>query len=471
MKLISKLHRRSDWYVTSPYGMRKDPISGAQAMHYGTDYGTNGSKWALYALEEGVVHVAVKSTAKTGYGNYLWVRYPRINLSVRTAHMDSIAVKQGDKVKEGTLLGYTGTTGKSTGVHDHIEITKINSSVTMDPHAYEYIEASPDSPAVPPNTPALGTIERVYRNIKGRKESVEEWQRVLKKHGYDIGTAGPNKDGVDGDFGTKTDTATKAYQRSKGLLVDGDVGTKTWLSAGRTIGEAITADKPQEAATLQAEKKLLYGIDVSGHQRETVNDDVMDYSFVLVKATEGTTFLSDTYPKHMVRAMKRDKLMGVYHFAKRGDAKAEAAWFAKHFMAYKGQAIPALDYEAEATQNGREWVRSFMLEFKRLTGVMPWLYTYYSVAQSQNLHGLCKELGAGYWMAQYWQTGKEEYGKNPGDWIDGFNPPEKGPAATCDCWQYTSFGYVKNYGDFKTLRDRLDCNVFYGSEADWKSYY
>ena len=231
MKLASKIFRRTDWCVTSPFGNRIHPISKVLQFHAGTDYGTGGAKWALHAIEDGVVHLVGYNASA---GKYMWVRYPRINRSLFMCHLDSIVVKQGQTVKEGTLLGYTGTTGGSTGVHLHLGMTAIGSNTNLDPHAYEY-DGGPSGVVAAPEQPVTSgqkTVQRVYRNIKNRKPSVEEWQRVLKKAGYDIGTAGPNKDGVDGDFGTKTDTATKAYQKAKGLWVDGDVGSKTWLSAG-----------------------------------------------------------------------------------------------------------------------------------------------------------------------------------------------------------------------------------------------
>jgi len=189
-------------------------------MHNGTDYGTLNSKWPLYAPEDGcIVHVVQKS--KTGYGNMIWLRIPRLGISVQLAHLDSIAVKQGQVVKEKTLLGYTGTTGDSTGIHDHVGLTKINSNVWLDPHAYEYYDPAPV--VSPP--PQKGVMKLIYRNIKGRDEYVKIWQKVLKDAGY-------YKGAIDGIFGLGTDAATKAYQKAKGLWVDGKAGERSWASAG-----------------------------------------------------------------------------------------------------------------------------------------------------------------------------------------------------------------------------------------------
>ena len=73
MKLATKIFRRNDWYVTSPYGWRNCPFHGRE-HHNGTDYGTHVQKWPLYAIEDGYVQLVTKSNS--GYGNRIWVRYP-----------------------------------------------------------------------------------------------------------------------------------------------------------------------------------------------------------------------------------------------------------------------------------------------------------------------------------------------------------------------------------------------------------
>ena len=53
-------------------------------------------------------------------------------------------------------------------------------------------------------------------------------QRLLDNCGFDLGKTGTNKDGVDGEFGAKTEDAVKKYQVRRGLAVDGIVGVQTW---------------------------------------------------------------------------------------------------------------------------------------------------------------------------------------------------------------------------------------------------
>ena len=160
MKLITKVFRRSDWYVTSAFGYRIHPITGEYTFHAGVDYGTNVEKWAQYAVEDGYIQL-VNENPNAGYGKYVWVRYPRINKSLFHAHLDSINVSVGQTVKEGTLIGYTGTTGNSTGIHLHLGMTDIGSDTWQDVHAYDYQPITP----VPTLKFKIGDIVRLNGSI------------------------------------------------------------------------------------------------------------------------------------------------------------------------------------------------------------------------------------------------------------------------------------------------------------------
>ena len=141
MKLATKIFKRSDWYVTSPFGWRIHPITKKKSFHNGCDYGTNVQKWPQYAIEEGYVNEVVKSKSKTGYGTYIWVRYPRINRSLLHAHLDKVVVKKGDKVKRGSVIGKVSSSASNElnlGSHLHFEVTENN--VKVDPATYLNLE-------------------------------------------------------------------------------------------------------------------------------------------------------------------------------------------------------------------------------------------------------------------------------------------------------------------------------------------
>lgn len=148
MKLAERIFRRKDYYITSPFGSRKDPISGVQKQHNGCDYGTNIQNWEQYALEDGEV-IAVKTGVKDkdkngGYGNYVKVEYPRLGIQLLHAHLKEVKVKNGSKVNENTVLGTTGTTGYSTGIHLHLGMQKIGYTTWLDPEKYDYKEGNPN---------------------------------------------------------------------------------------------------------------------------------------------------------------------------------------------------------------------------------------------------------------------------------------------------------------------------------------
>ncbi len=85
-----------------------------------------------------------------------------------------------------------------------------------------------------PTTPATTTEKVETTNHipvlrKGSKgDTVEALQILLKGYGYDLGTTGPKKDGIDGSFGGKTENAVEAFQEDVGLDADGICGPKTW---------------------------------------------------------------------------------------------------------------------------------------------------------------------------------------------------------------------------------------------------
>ena len=130
MSAISKkIFNGASHYVTSPYGKRKTISTSAgstASFHYGTDYGTNGKKIAQYAIEDGYVFAAQRAKNSA---LYVWVIYPRIKKAFLHYHLNSYKVRAGQTVKSGTLLGYTGKTGKATGVHLHLgirDLTRLN---------------------------------------------------------------------------------------------------------------------------------------------------------------------------------------------------------------------------------------------------------------------------------------------------------------------------------------------------------
>ena len=107
--------------ISSLAGGRIHPVTGKPSNHAGIDIpapsGTN-----IYAAKSGVVIHAAKGTGSSwSYGNYVIVSHSD-GTSTLYGHMSRIGCKQGQTVKQGDVIGYVGTTGRSTGNHLHFEI-------------------------------------------------------------------------------------------------------------------------------------------------------------------------------------------------------------------------------------------------------------------------------------------------------------------------------------------------------------
>lgn len=207
MKLATRIFRRSDWYVTSPFGNRKDPITGAQLFHSGCDYGTHATKWPQYALEDGVV----ESAGKDGSGGiFAWVKYPRLGFRLLHYHLDSVKVVTGQTVNKDTLIGYTGTTGRSTGIHLHLGMRMIGNSTYVNPHSYDYVEASAPAPS---NYFGKGTRVvlngRLYRNSAGEGAGAYVTNRITNITRVAEGTKCPYN--TTGDLGWMEASAVTLY--------------------------------------------------------------------------------------------------------------------------------------------------------------------------------------------------------------------------------------------------------------------
>lgn len=113
--------------LSSLYAGRIDPFTGKPATHTGIDVpAPKGTK--ILSAKSGVVLTSAYN--KGGYGNYVVVDHGNGNTTLY-AHMNSRAVNAGDVVKQGQVLGYVGTTGRSTGNHLHYEIRE--KDVRIDP--------------------------------------------------------------------------------------------------------------------------------------------------------------------------------------------------------------------------------------------------------------------------------------------------------------------------------------------------
>ena len=122
---------------------------------------------------------------------------------------------------------------------------------------------APATPSEPACTKKSFTLDHVVK--KGSKEAVVgSIQNNLKAIGYDIGAAGPNGDGIDNNFGTKTDAAVRDVQKNGGVKIDGQVGKNTTPLLGGTWTEksAPAASIPTLTRNLKLTSPMMRGDDV-----------------------------------------------------------------------------------------------------------------------------------------------------------------------------------------------------------------
>jgi len=111
-------------WLSSYYGVRKDPFHGNPAMHKGVDFaGKEDSD--IIATASGVVSWA---SDRYGYGNLIEINHGN-GLKTRYGHNKEILVNVGDVVEKGQVIAHMGSTGRSTGPHVHYEILRKNRQI------------------------------------------------------------------------------------------------------------------------------------------------------------------------------------------------------------------------------------------------------------------------------------------------------------------------------------------------------
>lgn len=170
---------------------------------------------------------------------------------------------------------------------------------------------------------------------------------------------------------------------------------------------------------------------------------------VIVKATEGTSYVNPYCDRHYQQAKNANLLRGFYHFAGSGDPLAEAAFFYRNVMGYLHDGIPILDWEGNQTV---DWVNRFVRQFHNLTGIWPWIY-----ANPWRFNQGGVEPNCARWVASYPEVAHPTF-EQAASW--------KCPSADGNvvAWQFCSDGRLSGYNA------NLDCSVYYGDRESWLRY-
>ena len=107
----------ADYYISSSFGLRKDPMNGRRAFHKGVDL-AGWHKTEIFAPADGTV---LRAGRNGGYGNFIELQHKN-GFVTRFGHLNKIKVKKGQTVTKDDVIGLMGSTGRSTSTHLHYEV-------------------------------------------------------------------------------------------------------------------------------------------------------------------------------------------------------------------------------------------------------------------------------------------------------------------------------------------------------------
>ena len=124
--------------IASGFGYRIDPVYKTVKMHAGLDFAAPQGI-PIYATANGTIKVA--GNTGNGYGNHVVIEHG-YGYETLYGHMVRVKCRPGQHVKRGEVIGYVGSTGKSTGPHCHYEVHK--NGQHMDPVYFFYNDLTPE---------------------------------------------------------------------------------------------------------------------------------------------------------------------------------------------------------------------------------------------------------------------------------------------------------------------------------------
>jgi len=135
---IQPISNKNLTHLASGFGYRIDPVYKVTKFHAGLDFAAQVGT-PIYATADGIVKEAGYNAG--GYGNNVVINHG-YGYETLYGHMYKIKVRTGEKVKRGEIIGYVGSSGKSTGPHCHYEVHKNGQPV--DPVYYFYNDLTPE---------------------------------------------------------------------------------------------------------------------------------------------------------------------------------------------------------------------------------------------------------------------------------------------------------------------------------------
>jgi GH25 family lysozyme M1 (1,4-beta-N-acetylmuramidase) len=202
-----------------------------------------------------------------------------------------------------------------------------------------------------------------------------------------------------------------------------------------------------------------HGIDISSHQ-SGLHVAAMWADFVIVKATEDDDYVNPYMVSQAQATLSASKRLGFYHFARPGDAAAQARYFVSAVGALRAKATLWLDWEDNAVPQGPGWAKTFLDTVRSLTGSTPGIYMNGSALNGYDWSAVASRY-------PLWYAGGPDYS----DYGTSYSDPA---VPNVSYWgaplihQYTEDGRLPGYNgtlDLNRLRDRATWDRMIGGGA------
>lgn len=125
-------------HLTSSFGMRTHPVLGGRRAHKGVDLAA-ATGTPIHAAADGIIS---RADWFSSYGLYVSIEHGG-DIQTRYAHMSRLNVAKGQRVRKGDVIGFVGSTGRSTGPHLHYEVRISNTAVNPVPYMQSEMAAAP----------------------------------------------------------------------------------------------------------------------------------------------------------------------------------------------------------------------------------------------------------------------------------------------------------------------------------------
>lgn len=220
-------------------------------------------------------------------------------------------------------------------------------------------------------------------------------------------------------------------------------------------GKPASAPAPGASAAPQH----AHGIDISSHQAG-LNVGAIWADFVIVKATEDDDYQNPYMGSQAQATLGASKRLGFYHFARPGDAAAQARYFVSAVGALRSRATLWLDWEDNAVPQGPGWAKAFLDTVRSLTGSTPGIYMNGSAVNGYDWSAVAREY-------PLWYAGGPDYS----DYGSSYSDPA---VPNVSYWgqplihQYTEDGRLPGYSgtlDLNRCRDRAALDRMIGGSV------